>query len=178
MKAVIQRVTEASVTVDARLCGRIGRGFAVLLGINRTDTEAEARLLIKKLIALRICDDANGVMNLSLPDSCAAGETPEMLVVSQFTLYADTRRGNRPSYIEAAPPEQARPLYEFFVAELRRAGIRVETGIFQADMKVALVNDGPVTIIIDTDALKAPRHGGGSNGGRTSGDEGGALPCL
>ena len=173
MKAVIQRVTEASVTVDGKLCGRIGRGFAVLLGINRDDTEQEARVLVKKLATLRICDDANGVMNLSLPDSCADGETPSMLVVSQFTLYADTRRGNRPSYIAAASPEQARPLYEFFVAELRRAGIRVETGIFQADMKVALVNDGPVTIIIDTDDLKAPRRGGSAGPG-----EGGALPCL
>ena len=166
MKAVIQRVTEASVTVDGKLCGRIGRGFAVLLGINRDDTEQEARVLVKKLAALRICDDANGVMNLSLIDSCrGAGreeneltEVPSMLVVSQFTLYADVRKGNRPSYIDAAPPEQAKPLYEYFTALLRNSGIHVETGIFQADMQVELVNDGPVTIIVDTDDLKKPRR--------------------
>lgn len=159
MKAVVQRVTEASVTVNGETTGKIGRGFAVLLGISRTDGRAEADALVKKLAALRICDDENGVMNLSLPDYASArGEEPSVLVVSQFTLYADTRKGNRPSYIDAAPPESAKPLYDYFTAELTRAGIHVETGVFRADMQVALVNDGPVTIIIDTDDLKKPRR--------------------
>ncbi|MBO4327699.1 MAG: D-tyrosyl-tRNA(Tyr) deacylase [Clostridia bacterium] len=160
MKIVIQRVTRAKVTVDNVVTGSIGRGFTVLLGIRQGEGKAEAELLVKKLCALRICDDENGVMNLSLPDYCErnGGEAPSMLVVSQFTLYADVRRGNRPSYIDAAPPEQARPVYEYFVDLLRKSGIRVETGIFQADMQVELVNDGPVTIIIDTDELKKPRN--------------------
>ncbi len=157
MKAVVQRVGRASVTVEGKVAGSIGRGFAVLLGISRADTEEEADILVKKLVSLRICDDADGVMNLSLPDSCHGSVIPEMLVVSQFTLYADTRKGNRPSYIGAAPPELAQPLYEYFVNALRKAGIRTETGVFRADMQVELVNDGPVTIILDTDELKRPR---------------------
>lgn len=168
MKAVIQRVTRAKVTVKEEVTGSIDRGFMILLGIGREDGRAEAELLAKKLCALRICDDENGVMNLSLIDSCrgAGGEenelteVPSMLVVSQFTLYADVRKGNRPSYIDAAPPEQAKPLYEYFTALLRNSGIHVETGIFQADMQVELVNDGPVTIIVDTDDLKKPRRRG------------------
>ena len=166
MKAVIQRVTRAKVTVKEEVTGSIDRGFMILLGIGRDDGREEAELLAKKLCALRICDDENGVMNLSLIDSCrgAGGEenelteVPAMLVVSQFTLYADVRKGNRPSYIDAAPPEQAKPLYEYFTALLRNSGIHVETGIFQADMQVELVNDGPVTIIVDTDDLKKPRR--------------------
>ena len=168
MKAVIQRVTRAKVTVKEEVTGSIDRGFMILLGIGRDDGRAEAELLAKKLCALRICDDENGVMNLSLIDSCrgAGGEenelteVPSMLVVSQFTLYADVRKGNRPSYIDAAPPEQAKPLYEYFTALLRNSGIHVETGIFQAEMQVELVNDGPVTIIVDTDDLKKPRRRG------------------
>ena len=168
MKAVIQRVTRAKVTVKEEVTGSIDRGFMILLGIGRDDGREEAELLAKKLCALRICDDENGVMNLSLIDSCArAGgeedgtpEVPSMLVVSQFTLYADVRKGNRPSYIDAAPPEQAKPLYEYFTALLQNSGIHVETGIFQADMQVELVNDGPVTIIVDTDDLKKPRRRG------------------
>lgn len=161
MKAVVQRVTRAKVTVDEKVTGSIDRGFMVLLGIGREDGKAEAEMIAKKLCALRICDDEKGVMNLSLPDSVAAAgedDAPSMLVVSQFTLMADVRRGNRPSYIEAARPEEAKPLYEYFVDLLRNSGIRVETGIFQADMQVELVNDGPVTIIIDTDELKKPRN--------------------
>lgn len=168
MKAVIQRVTRAKVTVKEEVTGSIDRGFMILLGIGRDDGREEAELLAKKLCALRICDDENGVMNLSLIDSCrgAGGEedgtpeVPSMLVVSQFTLYADVRKGNRPSYIDAAPPEQAKPLYEYFTALLQNSGIHVETGIFQADMQVELVNDGPVTIIVDTDDLKKPRRRG------------------
>ena len=159
MKAVIQRVTRAKVTVKEEVTGSIDRGFMILLGISRDDGREEAELLAKKLCALRICDDENGVMNLSLIDSCrGAGreeneltEVPSMLVVSQFTLYADVRKGNRPSYIDAAPPEQAKPLYEYFTALLRNSGIHVETGIFQADMQVELVNDGPVTILLDSE---------------------------
>ena len=160
MKAVVQRVTRAKVTVKEEVTGSIDRGFMVLLGIGREDGRAEAEMIAKKLCALRICDDENGVMNLSLPDYCEknGGEAPAMLVVSQFTLMADVRRGNRPSYIEAARPEEAKPLYEYFVDLLKNSGIRVETGIFQADMQVELVNDGPVTIIIDTGELKKPRN--------------------
>ena len=154
MTAVVQRVLCADVKVDGETVGEIEQGFAVLLGIRRSDGEAEADKLAKKLTALRICDDDRGVMNLSLPDYCDAhGMKPEMLVVSQFTLCADTSHGNRPSYIDAAPPEAARPLYEYFVDNLRKRGLHIETGIFQADMKVSLVNDGPVTIILDTDRL-------------------------
>ena len=160
MRAVVQRVSEASVVSEGKLTGKIGRGYAVLLGISSSDTEAEALLLAEKLFKLRICEDENGAMNLSAADAArAAGQSaPEMLVVSQFTLYADTRRGNRPSFIEAAPPELAEPLYERFVGKLSELGVRVGTGVFRTHMDVALVNDGPVTIILDTDDLKRPRN--------------------
>ena len=154
MIAVVQRVQSANVKVNGETVGEIGRGFMVLVGIRRSDTEAEADRRSKKLAALRICDDDKGVMNLNLPDYCDQnGGRPEMLVVSQFTLCADTSHGNRPSYIDAAPPEAAKPLYEYFVETLRRRGLHIETGIFQADMQVGLVNDGPVTIILDTDRI-------------------------
>ena len=164
MRAVVQRVARSSVSVEGKTVGSTGKGFCVLLGISVTDTEKEAEYIVRKLVNLRVFEDAEGRMNLSLPDSLAEGEVPEALVVSQFTLYADTRRGNRPSFIEAAAPEDARPLYELFVAKLQAAGFRVSTGIFQADMQVELVNSGPVTIILDSADAARPRKGSQSGG--------------
>ncbi len=149
MRAVVQRVNEASVTVEGEVVGRIGVGFLVLLGVTGGDTEAHARLLAAKVAKLRVFKDDADKMNRSLQDINGAA-----LVVSQFTLYADTAKGNRPSFITAAPPEQADALYRFFCRELEGQGIPVEKGVFGADMKVALVNDGPVTICLDTDAWK------------------------
>lgn len=146
MRAVIQRVSRAKVTVDGEITGEIGRGILVLLGVSRLDTEKEAVYLLEKIVNLRIFEDAEGKMNLSLLD--ARGE---LLVVSQFTLYGDARKGRRPSYIEAAAPERANRLYEFFVAEARKQIAKVATGRFQAMMDVELVNDGPVTIMLDSD---------------------------
>ena len=145
MRAVIQRVTQASVAVDNAITGEIGSGLMILLGVTKTDTSADAAFLVEKILNLRIFSDDAGKMNRSLIDTGGA-----LLVVSQFTLYGDTRKGRRPSFDQAAPAEQARALYEEFVAIARRSGVRVETGIFQAHMSVALVNDGPVTLIIDT----------------------------
>ena len=145
MRAVIQRVTRASVTVDSAVVGEIGMGLVVLLGVARDDTEQHARYLAEKIAALRIFDDEEGKMNLSLND-VAGG----LLVISQFTLYGDVRRGLRPSWIEAAPPEVAEPLYDFFVALARTSVGTVATGSFRADMQVELVNDGPVTIMLDS----------------------------
>jgi D-tyrosyl-tRNA(Tyr) deacylase len=144
MRAVVQRVSRASVTVDGEIVGKIDRGLLVLLGVSNKDTEKDVLYCVEKTLNLRIFDDADGKMNLSLLD--IAGE---LLVVSQFTLYGDPRRGRRPSFIEAAPPEDANRLYEYFVAEARKQVAKVETGRFQAMMDVELVNDGPVTIIID-----------------------------
>ena len=148
MRAVVQRVSHASVTVDDTVIGKIGRGLLVLLGVSNKDTEADARYCVEKILNLRIFEDAEGKMNLSLID-VAGG----LLVVSQFTLYGDTRRGRRPSFIDAAQPAEANRLYEYFVAESRKQIQKVETGKFQAMMDVELLNDGPVTILIDSEKL-------------------------
>ena len=145
MRAVLQRVTRAAVRVGGETVGEISAGLLVLLGVARDDSEADARYLAEKVLRLRVFDDAEGRMNLSVTEAGGA-----LLVVSQFTLYGDARRGRRPSWVEAAPPEAARSLYEFFVAEARRAGARVETGSFRRMMEVELVNDGPVTILLDS----------------------------
>ena len=146
MRGVVQRVSRASVTVDGEITGSIGRGILLLLGVAAGDSEKEAGYLLEKTLNLRIFEDSEGKMNLSLLDIGG-----ELLVVSQFTLYGDTRRGRRPSFIEAAPPEKANSLYEYFVAEARKQVQKVETGRFQAMMDVELVNDGPVTILIDSE---------------------------
>jgi D-aminoacyl-tRNA deacylase len=144
MRAVVQRVTEARVTVDGDTVGEIGPGLCALVGVTHDDDVGRARKLAEKLWHLRIFDDDAGVMNRSVAD--AGGE---LLVVSQFTLYGDTSRGRRPSWIAAARPEQAEPLVDAVAAELRRLGAQVATGRFRADMRVALVNDGPVTLVIE-----------------------------
>ncbi len=144
MRALLQRVTEARVTVDGSVTGEIGAGLLVLLGVSKADKEADAEFVAQKVLNLRVFEDENGKMNRSLLDTGGA-----MLVVSQFTLYGDCRKGRRPSFDEAAPAEQARALYEHFVAVARRT-VRVETGIFQAHMSVSLINDGPVTLIVET----------------------------
>lgn len=146
MRAVIQRVSSASVTVEGRVTGKIRGGVLVLLGVSREDNAASAPYLAEKIANLRIFSDAAGKMNLSLLDTGGSA-----LVVSQFTLYGDTRGGRRPSYIQAAPPEEANRLYEEFVRSMRALGVAVETGVFQAHMQVELVNDGPVTILIDSE---------------------------
>ena len=148
MRAVVQRVTRASVTVDREIIGEIGNGLVVLLGIARDDSKVEAAYLVDKIAALRIFDDAEGKMNLSVKDVGGA-----LLIVSQFTLYGDVRRGLRPSWIDAAPPEIAEPLYEFFVRQAKSTVDEVATGRFQAMMQVELVNDGPVTILLDSKKL-------------------------
>jgi D-tyrosyl-tRNA(Tyr) deacylase len=145
MRAVVQRVSSASVTVAGEVTGQIGRGFLVLLGIAADDGQDDLISLAQKVIGLRVFEDADGKMNLSLAEVGGA-----MLVVSQFTLYGDCRKGRRPSFIDAARPEIAEPLYRAFVAEVRGQGISVETGRFQAEMQVSLVNDGPVTLLIDS----------------------------
>jgi D-aminoacyl-tRNA deacylase len=145
MRAVLQRVTQAQVKVDAAVVGEIGPGLVVLLGVTTPDTADDAGSLAEKIIHLRIFADEAGKMNRSVLD--AQGE---LLVVSQFTLYGDCRKGRRPSFDAAAPAAQARELYEVFVEHTRRSGLRVATGVFQAHMEVALVNDGPVTIIIES----------------------------
>ena len=145
MRAVVQRVTRASVKVEGELIGEIGNGLVVLVGIAREDTKVEAAYLVDKITSLRIFDDEAGKMNLSVKD-VAGG----LLIVSQFTLYGDVRRGLRPSWIDAAPPEVAAPLYDFFVRQARDAVTDVATGKFQAMMQVELVNDGPVTILLDS----------------------------
>ena len=145
MRLVVQRVSNAKVEVDNRTTGEIEQGFLVLLGVTHTDTKETADFLVKKLCNLRVFEDENGKMNLSLKD--VGGE---LLIISQFTLYADTMSsGNRPSFIAAARPEKAEPLYEYFLEKCRQENIKVEKGIFGADMKVSLVNDGPVTIILE-----------------------------
>ena len=149
MKAVIQRVTYSNVKIDGEVCGECGKGFMILLGVVEGDTKADADKLLKKVPYLRIFEDENGKMNLSSLDVDG-----EMLVISQFTLAADCSHGRRPSFIGAAQPGEAIPLYEYFVQGLKDAGVkRVETGEFGADMKVELVNDGPVTIILDSREL-------------------------
>lgn len=142
---VLQRVSEASVTVGGEVYGRIGRGLLILLGVKKGDTRADAEYLAGKALNLRIFPDASGKMNRSVLD-----ERGGVLVVSQFTLYADTRKGRRPGFDEAAGPEPARALYEYFSALVRASGLTVETGIFQENMQVSLINDGPVTLICDS----------------------------
>jgi len=145
MRTVVQRVAEARVEVEGRVSGSIGKGLLVLLGVAGDDTEKDADYLAEKTINLRIFDDHAGKMNLSLLDVSG-----EVLVVSQFTLYGDVRRGRRPSYTDAAEPGRANRLYEYFVDRLRESGVKAETGMFQAMMKVSLINDGPVTILLDS----------------------------
>jgi D-tyrosyl-tRNA(Tyr) deacylase len=145
MRAVVQRVSRAQVTVNAEVVGKIGHGLLVLLGVSKADSESDADYLAEKIIGLRIFEDEQGKMNL------AAGEVGGgILVVSQFTLYGDVRRGKRPSFDAAAAPEQARRLYEYLVQRIRDAGLTCETGRFQEMMQVELVNDGPVTIMLDS----------------------------
>jgi D-tyrosyl-tRNA(Tyr) deacylase len=145
MRAVLQRVKEASVRVEGAMVGRIGRGLLVLLGVGQGDTEADAEYLAEKALNLRIFADEAGQMNRSLLDVGGG-----ILVVSQFTLYGDARKGRRPGYSDAAAPEEANRLYEHFVARLRPSGLAVETGVFRAMMDVALLNDGPVTLLLDS----------------------------
>lgn len=146
MRQLIQRVKEASVTIEGKVVARIGKGFLVLLGVTHEDTEEDLEYLAQKLVKIRLFDDAEGVMNLDVQQ--VAGE---ILVVSQFTLLASTRKGNRPSYIAAAPEAVSRPMYERFVARVEElTGRKVATGEFGADMQVALVNDGPVTVCMDS----------------------------
>jgi D-tyrosyl-tRNA(Tyr) deacylase len=146
MRAVVQRVSRCRVTVEGNIAGEIGAGLLVLLGVSKTDSEASADYLVEKIIGLRIFEDAEGKMNLSVQD-CGGS----VLVVSQFTLYGDVRRGRRPSFDEAARPEEAKRLYEYFVSKVREARLRCETGQFQAMMEVELVNSGPVTIMVDSE---------------------------
>lgn len=144
MKIVIQRVANAQVEVDKKVVGKIGKGFLVLVGVTHEDTKENADYIVKKLCKLRVFTDENDKMNLSLKDV-----NGELLIVSQFTLYANCKDGNRPSFVEAAKPELANELYEYFCSECEKNDIKVEKGIFGADMKVSLLNDGPVTIIIE-----------------------------
>ena len=145
MRVVVQRVKHASVTINGTVNGKINNGFLVLLGVQSTDNEQDVDYLVKKVTNLRIFSDENDKMNLSLKDV-----NGELLVISQFTLYGNCREGNRPSFIEAAKPDVAIPLYEYFVEECKKQISVVETGVFGADMKVSLLNDGPVTIIIES----------------------------
>ena len=154
MRVVIQRVSRSSVSVDGEIVGAIDGGLLVLVGVAEDDTEEEARKLARKCAEMRVFSDAEGRFNLSLIDTGG-----EALVVSQFTLLADVRRGRRPSFTGAAAPEMAEPIVEAFAGAMREAGVRVETGRFGARMQVELVNEGPVTIIVDSDALDRPRRG-------------------
>lgn len=144
MKVVLQRVSSASVSVNGEVCGKIGKGYLLLLGIGEGDTEADCRRIADKIINLRIFSDENDKINLSLEQ--VGGE---ILIVSQFTLYADCRKGNRPNFIQAAKPDTAKKLYEYFADYCRSKGKHVETGIFGADMKVNILNDGPFTVILE-----------------------------
>ena len=145
MRAVIQRVSRAQVTVNGWIAGEIGLGLLVLLGVGRDDSDSDVNYMAEKIAGLRIFEDADGKMNRSVLDVGGS-----VLAVSQFTLYGDVRRGKRPSFDDAAPPETARQLYEFFVERIRAAGLRCETGRFQEMMQVELVNEGPVTILLDS----------------------------
>lgn len=145
MKAVIQRVSEASVKVDGNIVGEINTGFMLLIGIDENDERSDADWLVQKILNLRVFGDENDKLNLSIKDI-----NGEILCISQFTLIADYKKGNRPSFIKAAKPDKAIPLFEYFKEELSRSDLRIESGIFGADMKVSLINDGPVTIVMDT----------------------------
>lgn len=149
MKFIIQRVTQAKCEVDHTITGQIQKGFCVLIGVSQTDTEQIADKMIKKLLGMRIFSDKNGKTNLSLQD--VAGE---LLLISQFTLYADCRKGNRPSFVHAGDPELANRLYEYVIAKCRQQIPNVQTGVFGADMKITLTNDGPFTIVLDSEELK------------------------
>lgn len=150
MRAVLQRVREAKVEVNGALCGQIGVGLLVLLGIRKNDERAQADFLARKVLGLRIFPDSFGRMNRSVTDAGGG-----LLIVSQFTLYGDTNKGMRPSFDAAASAEEAKPLYEYFVEQIRKSWPAVETGVFQAEMKISLVNDGPVTLICDSDRIQA-----------------------
>ena len=145
MKAVIQRVSSACVSIDEKICGKIEKGFLILLGIHENDTDEDAKYLAKKCSGMRIFEDNEGKMNLSVKDVGGS-----FLVVSNFTLYGDCRKGNRPSFTDAARPEKAEGLYEKFVEYIRDNGIACETGVFGADMMIELVNDGPITLIVES----------------------------
>ena len=148
MRFVIQRVTEASVTIDGEISGKIGKGYLVLIGVADTDTKELADKMIRKMIGLRIFEDEQGKTNLSLADVDVG-----LLLVSQFTLYANCKRGNRPSFIEAGKPDMANEMYEYIIEKCRESVDEVQTGEFGADMKVQLLNDGPFTILLDSDQL-------------------------
>ncbi len=148
MKFVIQRVTESSVAVDGNLIGQIGKGFLVLIGVGQNDTREVADKLVKKMVGLRIFEDENGKTNLSLADVDG-----ELLLVSQFTLYANCKKGNRPSFTESGAPDLAEELYEYIIAKCKESVPSVQCGSFGADMKVSLVNDGPFTVILDSEQL-------------------------
>lgn len=148
MKFVIQRVKEAKVVVGGKTTGEIGKGFLVFIGVSNEDTKEIADKLVKKLLGLRIFADAEGKTNLALEDV-----NGELLLVSQFTLYADCKKGNRPSFIRAGAPDFANEMYEYIIAKCKESGVKTETGIFGADMKVSLVNDGPFTIIYDSEEM-------------------------
>ena len=148
MRAVVQRVTEGTVTVEDQVTGSIECGHVVLLGVEDTDTEKDADYLAEKIVGLRIFEDADGKMNLSLQDTGG-----QMLVISQFTLLADARKGRRPNFVKAAKPELAKKLYDYFVSNVKPMGVTVEEGIFQTHMLVRIYNDGPVTILLDSNKL-------------------------
>lgn len=148
MKFVIQRVTEANVKVDGKIIGKIGKGFMVLVGVGQEDTKQIADKMVKKLVGLRIFEDENGKTNLSLADVDG-----QMLMISQFTLYANCKKGFRPSFIEAGAPDMANEMYEYIIEECKKTVPVVEKGSFGADMKVSLVNDGPFTIVLDSEKL-------------------------
>lgn len=146
MRAVVQRVKKSELYIDEKMFSKIDKGFLVLLGITETDTGEDLKALADKILKLRVFEDENGKMNLSLSDISG-----ELQIVSQFTLYADCHHGNRPSFINAAKPDFANPMYEKFVEYCKNTGINVETGVFGADMKINLINDGPVTIILEAE---------------------------
>lgn len=153
MKVVIQRVRHASCTIDSQITGSIDQGFCVLVGFTQSDTEAVVDKVVKKIVLLRVFSDEEGKMNRSLLDIGG-----KILSISQFTLYADCKKGNRPGFTRAARPEQAIPLYEYFNQAIASAGIPVETGVFGADMQIELCNDGPVTIVLDSEELGYENH--------------------
>jgi D-tyrosyl-tRNA(Tyr) deacylase len=146
MRAIIQRVSKGSVSVDHKIVGQVGKGFVVFLGVGHQDDEEDAKYMARKIVNMRIFEDENGKMNLSL-DQVSGG----VLAISQFTLFGDTKKGNRPSFVGAAPPDHANRLYEYCIDLIREAGIPTESGIFQADMQVEIHNDGPVTLFIDSE---------------------------
>ncbi|MDW9382879.1 D-aminoacyl-tRNA deacylase [Chryseobacterium sp. JV558] len=145
MKIVIQRVSEASVKVDGKIVGEIGKGLMLLAGVDENDEKTDADWLVQKVLNLRIFGDEEGKLNLSVKDISG-----EILCISQFTLIADYKKGNRPSFIKAAKPDKAIPLFDYFKEEIAKSGLKTESGIFGADMKVSLINDGPVTIVMDS----------------------------